>query len=164
MKKLLLLALLTLATACSSSNDKKSNDDHTSAGATQVDTTDYKECDRGTPPRDIRGAWAQSSESNGLTTQFVVEIDEDSVRFTTHCAAQGHDLTASAVTEASWDDTVLSVLGIAEDHKSLNVDDFHMNCDVNMKPIKLKYSFKGSCLVLAKSAQPQDILTLVPVR
>ncbi len=162
MKMLLILSVFFIATACNSSKDdntEKSVDPGPNK-ANKVDTTPYSQCDRGTPASRIQGRWMQSFEQNGFQFIFALEFFNDSVRVTNHCTFHEHTLMASARSSTSLTRSSISILQTSRDEEHIDEGSFDMKCDVNIQPMELQYSFKGSCLVL-KNEQSQETMTYV---
>jgi len=161
MKIYLALSFLCLTLACSQSTEDRSNNQGTGPGtAAKVDTTPYQRCSSGTPVQTIQGAWMQSFEQNGFEFTFMIEVDQDQVRFTNNCSFRGHRLQASVVSSSYYDSSTLAILEKDLDVQRIDTDGFNMNCEVNVVPGNLKYTFNGSCLVL-KAPNESETMTFV---
>ncbi len=162
MKHLLLCTLLVLTAACSSSKDDKNSENGGSTQEKMVDATPYDQCNRGAANSPI-GSWYNTQSSSSLELTFVIDIDQNTIRFTNYCSTSRKDLQVSVISAIRWNDPEIQILEKKEDSKSINEADFKMNCNVNLEPTSMTYSFKGSCLVLTE-AKSKESMTFVPAR
>lgn len=164
MKTVFVLLALFLATACQSSNNDKSAPAAPAAkeNSKVVDTTPYSDCDRGTPAYKVQGVWKKNLESNGLQTEMTLAIYDGYMMASAHCSMQGRSLAAKANSRISITATEFSILDYQDDKQIIDEPNFKMDCNVNLKPIRFQYSFRGSCLVL--KPENYEAATFIPAR
>jgi len=49
-----------------------------------------------------------------------------------------------------------------DEHQEINEPSFHLNCDINIKPMTINFATNGSCLTFTKEGESQSF-TLIPV-
>lgn len=165
MKKIiLLLSLITgVLSACNGSSDTtETRGNVQKTEKDEVVETDYSVCNQGRLDS-IEGQWRRDSRVGELKLSLTMELRDGVVQMSNTCALYGRSVSVSAATAVRYSSTALEILGSAYDKDSINETDFKLNCEVNLKPLKLNYRLQGQCLVLSAPDDPKEII-MVSVR
>lgn len=157
MKRILVLTLLVMTMACSNSDDKKHTDPGPGGGGggtagEVVDTTNYDECNRGTPTNDIRGSWYNTKTSNGISLHVEFYFSNDSVRVTNFCSRNELSTQASVSLFADITPTSFSIRIPGSDSQTVEAGGTKLTCTVDVPKLTAQYKFNGSCLVVTDDA------------
>ncbi len=173
MKLLTALLLMFTLAACSHSDDDKKpgasnpkgeiNDDSTvdpNGKEVLQNVTDYSVCDAGNATS-VQGDWKidQASEHFFLSATF--RIQNGSVTLTNVCSTLNHSLTARVTSSARISSSSIEVLEAKNDNEKISGHDFNLACDAALQPMRMNYSFQGSCLVLSQPGSAET-MTLIP--
>jgi hypothetical protein len=158
-----LLLSLGVAVGCGSSGNSSNPTPGSASIAGQAnakDLTDYGQCNSGPSANRIAGSWQQTFQIGEITFVATIDVGSGQTTITNDCMMAGRTLRASTSSPSSYTSSQLTVFTNNQDHEEINETDFHMNCDVSIKPMAVSYSFQGSCLVMTDPSTSQKMIWL----
>lgn len=168
MKKIIFLLLTLCMAACAphESETTKNSSSGTLIGnptdAKAQNQTDYSICETGQGANRLEGSWQQVFSQQDFRFTLTMDIFRDAVSLQNDCEYRGRELSVAASAPSHYDMTTFNVLGSDQAEREIDEAGFHMTCDVSIKPMKVRYSFRGRCLVM-KSSDSSEELVMVPV-
>jgi hypothetical protein len=121
--------------------------------------TDYGICGSAHGVHRLEGSWQLTQQDFRFT--MTLDIYRDSVTLRNDCEFRGHEVSVETSAASYYDMTTLSVLSANQAHNEINEAGVNMDCDVSIKPMRVRYSFRGRCLVMSSPNSTED-LVMVP--
>lgn len=166
MKKCILILLTLSLVACASNESESKPSSPGSFGGNPTDAktenkTDYGICGTGQGANRLEGSWQQVFAQQDFRFTMTLDIYRDSVTLTNDCEFRGRELSVATTAASYYDMKTLNVLSSNQAREEINEPGFNMNCDVSIKPMKVRYHFRGRCLVMTSPDSPEE-LVMVP--
>jgi hypothetical protein len=102
----------------------------------------------------VEGSWGYKTVQNGFTIDMTMTIQNNSVTLENVCTYKGNKASASANSQAQYDDKTLTVLSAAHGENTVN----GLKCEANMQADTLNYVVKGNLLTFTHDGSTQKFV------
>ena len=120
-----------------------------------------KNCQNLPTPASIEGKWYvgnMTDPNSGMTFHMSFVISKTSTTSVLMCQGPGWNLSANVTTPSLYTPSTFAITGSGFDQTTQGGS----NCQLNVQPANLKYSFSGGCLVMQDS-MTGETQTLSPI-
>jgi hypothetical protein len=107
-------------------------------------------------PLPVEGSWGTSFQNNGIMFDITMKLENQMITTTNICTVAGQSLTAAVTVPASYDQDSITVLG----HGQNEVSENGRNCNVSVRPDRMRYQIIGNRLVLSHDGSPGQFVLI----